>query len=33
MIAKMMWEGREDNLIKSFEEGDQEEPELKRIKK
>jgi hypothetical protein len=31
-IAEMVWEGREDNLVKSFEESDGEEPETKRIK-
>jgi hypothetical protein len=33
MIAQMVWEGREDNLLKLFEESDEEEPETKRIKK
>jgi hypothetical protein len=33
MIAKMVWEGREDNLLKSFDEGGEKEPEIKRIKK
>jgi hypothetical protein len=33
MIAEMVWKGREDNLVKTFEENDGEEPELKRIKK
>ena len=29
MIGKMVWEGREDNLMKMFEESDGEEPEMK----
>jgi TPR repeat protein len=33
MIAQMVWEEREDNLMKRFEESDGEEPETKRIKK
>jgi hypothetical protein len=34
IIAEMVWEGREDNLVKTFdEESDWEEPETKRIKK
>jgi hypothetical protein len=33
MIAQMVWEGREDNLLKAFDEGGGEEPETKRIKK
>jgi hypothetical protein len=33
MIAQMVWRGREDNLVKMFEEHDGEEPETKRIKK
>jgi hypothetical protein len=33
MIAKMVWEGREDNLVKTMEESDEVEPEMKRIKK
>jgi hypothetical protein len=33
MIAQMVWDGREDNLVKTFEESGREEPEMKRIKK
>jgi hypothetical protein len=33
MIAQMVWEQREDNLVKMFDERDEEEPETKRIKK
>jgi hypothetical protein len=33
MIAQLVWEGREDNLVKSFEDSDGEEPETKRTKK
>jgi hypothetical protein len=33
MIAHMVWEGREDHLVNTFEESDGEEPEMKRIKK
>jgi hypothetical protein len=33
MIAQMVWEQREDNLVQTFEESDGEEPETKRIKK
>jgi hypothetical protein len=33
MIAQMVWEGREDNVVKMFEESGGEEPETKRIKK
>jgi hypothetical protein len=33
MIAQMVWEQREDNLVTPFEESDGEEPEMKRIKK
>jgi hypothetical protein len=33
MIAQMVWEQREDNLVKNFEKADGEEPEMKRIKK
>jgi hypothetical protein len=33
MIAQLVWEEREDNLVKTFEESDGEEPETKRIKK
>jgi hypothetical protein len=34
MVAQMVWEGREDNLVKNFEEsGGEEAPRLKRIKK
>jgi hypothetical protein len=33
MIAQLVWEGREDNLVKAFEESDGEESETKRIKK
>jgi hypothetical protein len=34
MIAQMVWEQREDNLVTSFEENnEEEEPETKRIKK
>jgi TPR repeat protein len=33
MIAEMVWEGREENLVQKFEESDGEEPETKRIKK
>jgi hypothetical protein len=33
MIAQMVWEGREDNLVEMFEQNDGEEPETKRIKK
>jgi hypothetical protein len=28
MIAKMVWEGREENLLKTFDQNDEEEPEL-----
>jgi hypothetical protein len=33
MIAQLVWEGREENLVKTFEESGGEEPETKRIKK
>jgi hypothetical protein len=33
MIAQMVWEGREENLVKTFEQHGGEEPETKRIKK
>jgi hypothetical protein len=33
IIAQMVWEEREDNLVKLFEENNEEEPEMKRIKK
>ena len=33
IIAQMVWEHREDNLVRNFEEIDGEEPEMKRIKK
>jgi hypothetical protein len=33
MIAQMVWEGREDNLTKDFEENDGDEAEEKKIKK
>jgi hypothetical protein len=33
MIAEMVWEGREENLVKQFEERVGKEPETKRIKK
>jgi hypothetical protein len=33
IIAQMVWEQREDNLVRTFEEIDGEEPETKRIKK
>jgi hypothetical protein len=33
MIGKLVWEQREDNLVRAFEEIDGEEPETKRIKK
>jgi hypothetical protein len=33
MIARVVWEGREDNLVKTFEQHGGEEPEMKRIKK
>jgi hypothetical protein len=33
MIAEMVWEGREENLVKMFEESARKEPETKRIKK
>jgi hypothetical protein len=33
MIAQMVWEQREDNLVDIFEQSDGEEPEVKRIKK
>jgi TPR repeat protein len=33
MIAQMVWEGREDNLVQTFEEINGQEPETKRIKK
>jgi hypothetical protein len=32
MIAQMVWETREENLVKTFEESDGKEPEMKRIK-
>jgi hypothetical protein len=32
MIAQMVWEGREENLVKTFEESGGEEPEIKKIK-
>jgi TPR repeat protein len=32
IIGQMVWEQREDNLVKTFEESDGEEPEMKRIK-
>jgi hypothetical protein len=31
MIAQMVWEEREDNLVKMFEESDGEESERKRL--
>jgi hypothetical protein len=33
MIAQMVWEQREDNLVQMFDESDREEPGTKRIKK
>jgi hypothetical protein len=33
MIAQMVWRGREDNLVKMFEQNDGDEAEVKRIKK
>jgi hypothetical protein len=33
IIAQMVWEEREDHLVKPFEESGGEEPETKRIKK
>jgi TPR repeat protein len=33
MIGQMVWEGRDENLVISFQENDGEEPETKRIKK
>jgi hypothetical protein len=33
MIAQMVWEAREDNLVKTFGQIDGEEPKMKRIKK
>jgi hypothetical protein len=33
MIAQMVWEEREDNLVKMFDQDDSKEPEMKRIKK
>jgi hypothetical protein len=33
LIAQMVWDGREDNLMKTFEESAGKEPETKRIKK
>jgi hypothetical protein len=33
MIAQMVWEQREDNLLETFEQSGGEEPEMKRIKK
>jgi hypothetical protein len=33
MIAQIVWEGREDNLVKNFEDSAGEELETKRIKK
>jgi hypothetical protein len=33
MIAQMVWELREDNLVKMFQESDGKEPETKRLKK
>jgi hypothetical protein len=33
MIAQMVWDGREDNLVEIFEQNAGEEPEMKRIKK
>jgi hypothetical protein len=33
MIAQMVWEQREDNLVEAFDQSDGEEPEVKRIKK
>jgi hypothetical protein len=34
LIAQMVWEAREDNLVKTFEQTNEgEEPEMKRIKK
>jgi hypothetical protein len=32
IIAQMVWDGREDNLVMSFEQSDKEEPAMKRIK-
>jgi hypothetical protein len=33
LIAQLVWEEREDNLVKTFEESGGEELEMKRIKK
>jgi hypothetical protein len=33
MIGKIVWEEREDNLVKTFKESAGKEPEMKRIKK
>jgi hypothetical protein len=33
MIAQIVWEAREDNLVKTFQESAGKEPEMKRIKK
>jgi hypothetical protein len=33
MIAQMVWDGREDNLVKTFEQNGEKEPETKQIKK
>jgi hypothetical protein len=33
MIGQMVWEDREDNLVKLFDQNNEEEPETKRIKK
>jgi hypothetical protein len=33
MIAEMVWEGREENLLLKFEESAGKEPDTKRIKK
>jgi TPR repeat protein len=33
MIAQIVWEGREDNLVQAFGQNEGEEPEMKRIKK
>jgi hypothetical protein len=33
MIGHLVWEGREENLVKTFEQHGGEEPEKKQIKK
>jgi hypothetical protein len=33
MIAEMVWEGREDNFLKPFNEADHRYPKMKRIRK